>query len=488
MNYMQDKFNNFVGVFLKILFFLIMVGSIAMPFLSFFKLSFKNIVYSIVIILVILLACLFLGHFIYSLVKKDFSNRLILLIILLLAFLLRLSYILLIDTKPFSDFAVIYASSQKFALGDYSVFKGVSYIARFPHLTILSIYLGELIKIFHKPIFAIKFINIILSTINVYIIYLISFELYEDKVKSIMISFVACIFPAFIFYNSVLCSENLAMPFFLGSVYLFILVIKNKKNLLWIFISGILLSIGNLFRIVGIIILIAYILHLLIYYRNKKSILISGILIVSFILPLISVNSLLLHNNVTEYSLWNGREPFETSILKGTNINSLGMWNIDDAQLSEKYNFNYNQVKSASIHIITERLTKTPLYKLIGFYLIKFIAQWSSGDFSGAYWSTGDLSILNPNFSISIILFVYSQLLYIILIISIYKNLFVKKIDSYDNKQIHLIHIIFCGFVMFYLIIEQQPRYAYIVSWIFILLFYEIPFNKLYRNSKKNNK
>ncbi|OAA88333.1 glycosyltransferase family 39 protein [Clostridium coskatii] len=470
MNYIKKKFANFMNISLKILFLLIILGSIGMSFLSLIKLSFKNIIYLIISSLILFLICSLIGYFICKLLKKDYFDKVILLIILLLAFSLRLLYILLIDVKPFSDFEIIYNCGQKFAYGDYSVFKGTSYIARFSHLTILTLYFGMIIKVFPDALLVIKLINIILSTINVYIIYLISIELYGNKKESIIISFIACVFPAFIFYNSVICSENLAMTFFLGSIYIFILVIKNKKGSLWILVSGLLLSIGNLFRMVGIVIIIAYISYLIIYYQNRKSITISILLIVSFLIPLGTTNTILLRLNITEYSLWHGREPAVwTSALKGTNIKAIGMWNNEDSQVAEKYNFNYDKVESACKSIIKERLTSTPLYELIGFYIVKFIGQWSSGDFSGAYWSTGEISILNSRFTLSIVLFFYSQMLYIILMMCIYKRLFHVK-QYLDNKLINLLYIIFCGFGLLYLITEQQPRYGYIISWVFILL------------------
>lgn len=471
---MEKIFTNLLNKSLKILFLLIILGIIGMSFLSFINLSLKNIIYTIILSLLLVLICGSIGYFCYKLLKKNYSDKVILLIILLLAFILRLLYILSVDFKPFSDFKVIYDSGQKIASGDYSVFKGTSYIARFTHLTILTLYFGMIIKVFSNALLIIKLINIILSTVNIYIIYLISLELYEDRKKTIIICFIACIFPAFIVYNSVLCSENLAMPFFLGSILIFILVVKSKINLHWILVSGLLLSVGNLFRIVGTILIIAYIFYLIIYYLNKKSIKISMLLIISFLVPLLTVNTILLKLNITEYSLWQGREPAITSVLKGTNIQSIGMWNEEDGKLPQKYDFNYDEVESASKSIIKERLTGTPLYKLIGFYIIKFMGQWSSGDFSGIYWSTGVVSILNTTLTLSTVLFFYSQVLYFILMIFIYKQLFYTK-QYLDNKLINLLYIIFCGFGFFYLIIEQQPRYAYIVSWIFILLLHKLP-------------
>lgn len=481
MNHAEKKFTHFVNTSLKVLFLLIIIGSTAVYLLSFINLSFKNIVCSVLGSLILFSACVLIGYIIYKLSKNGCSNKMILLIILLLAFFLRLLYILLVDVKPFSDFGLIYRCGQKFASHDYSVFKGTSYIARFPHLTILTIYFGMMVKIFPNALFAIKLTNVILSTISVYIIYLISKNVCENSENVLMVSFTACIFPPFIFYNSVLCSENLAIPFFLISIYLFIMTVKSKKSSVYILSSGLALSIGNLFRMVGIIMLIAYILYLIIYCRNKSSIKKCILLAISFFIPLIIANTVLLKSNITQYPLWHGREPVVTSILKGTNIKSIGMWNKEDSEIPKKCNYNYDKTQAVSMSIIKERLTKTPLPELIAFYVVKFIAQWSSGDFAGAFWSTGDLSTLSSKLTLSTILFLYAQILYIILMISIYMQLF-RAESKKDSNLINLVYIIFCGFGLFYLMIEQQQRYAYIVSWIFILLLNGMPLKRLKYN------
>jgi hypothetical protein len=51
-------------------------------------------------------------------------------------------------------------------------------------------------------------------------------------------------------------------------------------------------------------------------------------------------------------------------------------------------------------------------------------------------------------------------------------------------KEINLFYLILCGYGITYLITEAQPRYSYIVSWIFIILSINgLDYLKIFRNS-----
>jgi hypothetical protein len=345
----------------------------------------------------------------------------------------------------------------------------------------ITVYLGLFQKIFVNALLFVKLVNVILSVINVYVIYLIGIELYDNKEKGILIALLASIFPPFIMYTSVVCSENLAMPFFLGSIYMFIMVIKRKKNIMYFSLSALFLSIGNLFRMVAYVMLIAYIMYLLIYWNIKKFAKSCTLILIAFFIPLYLTNSILLGAGITENPLWKGKEPSMTSILKGTNINSIGMWNEEDSKLPVIYNYDYEAVNAAAKSIIKDRLTTTPIYKLVGFYIVKFIAQWSFGDFASVRWATDNFVLLTTTASLGTIAALFSQLLFIIVILYTYKGLFNYK-QYMENKIIILLYIIFCGYGLLYLITEQQPRYGYIASWIFIALAFtytDVSFTKL---------
>ena len=133
-------------------------------------------------------------------------------------------------------------------------------------------------------------------------------------------------------YVGVLATENVAIPFYLASIYFFIKAIKKNLSIKLLLISGVLLSIGNLFRMVAPIMVIAYVMYILIFENSKLVTKIKGsiTIVLAFIIVLFLGSSLLKTLNITEVHLWKGREPAVTNILKGTNINSFGRFNDED--------------------------------------------------------------------------------------------------------------------------------------------------------------
>lgn len=472
MDFIEKHVTSFISNTLKFLFVLIIIGSIITSAILVKTLFYNNTGYFVLTNSILTIFTLAIGYLFYRYFRSSKNYRNALLIILSLAFFVRILWVFAVTTQPFSDFGLMFkCGGDNFAKGDYSIFKGTSYMGRFTHLTAFTIYLGLIQKYFTNALLIIKIINVILSTINIFLIYLISKELFDSKEKALWVSLISCLFPPFIFYNSVTCSENLAMPFFLASVYLFILAVRSKKSPVWFLFAGALLSIGNIFRSVGIVLLIAYIVYLIIYWNRKRLVLSCSLVLVSFIIPLYMASSILISLGITEYPLWSGREPNITSVLKGTNIEANGMWNEEDSKIPIIYNYDYKAVEKASKDIIIERLTKTPLNKLAVFYIKKFTMQWSIGDFSALYWSTTKVSTENVASELSRFAPFYSQLYYIVILAFALLGLFNKEYRT-KNKVINLFYIIFCGYGLFYLLTELQPRYAYIASWVFPILCY----------------
>jgi hypothetical protein len=469
----SSKFTSFLNIALKAILLIITLSSLGfiIGVIPFSKMTLSaSSVLKMLMVGVLFIALGIVAFYIINnnkLLKGD--NKRSLILILIIAFSIRAIWIIFIETKPVSDFALMFEYGKQFANGDYSMFKGNNYIARFPHLTFYVVYLGMLNSLFSNPLVALKLINLLLSTANVYILYLICAELYNDKKKGIIAAIIGSIFPAFIIYSSVACTENVAMTFFLLSLYIFLLVIKKKVNYYWLLLSGFVLLIGNMFRSVAAVIMIAYLMYLVIYCYKDSLIKLCLLLIVSFIIPMLLINQVLLKADITEYNLWKGSEPSITSVLKGTNIKNKGMWNEEDANIVEKYNYDYDAINKASKEIIKERLTTTSSLNLIGFYIQKIVIQWSTGDFSGLSWSTSEVENKNIIYNISQNSSFYTQIIYASLVVLIYLGLYNK--NSYrKNKEINLIYIIFCGYGLLYLITEMQPRYAYIVSWVFVIL------------------
>jgi hypothetical protein len=469
MKYFEQRFTLFLNTSLRILFLLILIGCIALPIAICIKLPAGDLLFVLFMSAIIIITYAGIAYAVYKDLKIKKNYKKSILKILGISCILRILWILTVNSQPVSDFSLIYNAGKEFAGGNYWVFKGISYMARFPHLTMLTIYLGLFQKIFANALLFIKFVNAALSVVSVYIIYLIGTELFDDKEKGIFIALSASLFPPFIMYTSVVCSENLAMPFFLGSIYIFILVTKRKKNIMYFIFSALLLSAGNLFRMVAYVLLIAYIMYLFIFWDRKKFAKSCALIVIAFFIPLYLANYILLNSGITENPLWKGKEPTMTSVLKGTNINSIGMWNEEDSKLPGLYNYDYEAVNAAAKSIIKYRLTTTPIYKLAGFYIIKFIAQWSLGDFAAVRWANDKLELLSTTADLGTIAALFSQLIFIVVILYSYRGLFNHK-QYMENKIVNLFYIIFCGYGLLYLITEQQPRYGYIASWVFIIL------------------
>lgn len=460
---MALKFSKFLNYSLTFFFFLIVIVSLNQSFIYIKDFNFSDVIFILFFILS--------SFLIYLSIKKNINPYKIILLIMILSFLIRLLWILSINSVPFSDFSGIYENGKSVLQGNFEIFKGSHYYGRFPHLTITVLYFALIRIFFPNPLFAIKFINVIFSTITVFLCYLIAKEVFNSHKKAIIAAYISAIYPPLIIYTAVTCSENMAIPFFLISIYIFILAIKNKKKIYYLILSALTLSIGNLFRMVGAIIIIAYIIYLLIYFKeSKKKILLSIIsLIMGFYIPLILVSKSLILSGITEFPLWQGSESKWTSILKGSNINSFGRWNKEDADIIDVYPNNYKKTEDLCKSIIKNRLLNTPTYKLAQFYVRKYVMQWSNGDFGGIYWANGDLK----KESLKIDLYsggIFSiQLFYFFIVllsfIGIYKNKY-----NLRNYLINLFYIIFCGYGLMFLIIESQDRYSFIASWIFIIL------------------
>lgn len=462
---MRGYFSNLVISVLKVLFIILIISTLVLTFAFFTNFDLPTIVLSMIYI-----GTIIISYFLMKTKKIKLSNKV--LILILIGFLIRVLWNLDINAKPFSDFKTMYDSANLLIHGDNGAFKGFAYIARFPHLSYMVIYMSFFIKFFQNPVFIMKIVNLALSVLDMYLIYKITFEVFKKERLAICGLTVAALFPPMISYVGMLVTENIAIPFYLASIYLFVKYIDKKFKLPMVLLSGIILGLANLFRMVGSVMIVAYIIYILLYISSSfidklKKI---ACIALGFGIILLLANAALKYTNISEVNLWHGREPNITSILKGTNIESGGLFNVEDATLPEKYNFDEAKVKEEAGKIIKDRLTKTPLQRLATFYIGKFISQWSQGDMSGTYWSETGATDAGIKYKISYSAIFIFELFYAILIILSFIGLFNKKRIKERNSYINLFYIILCGYGMLYLITEMQARYGYIASFVFIII------------------
>ncbi|NOW07165.1 glycosyltransferase family 39 protein [Clostridium beijerinckii] len=479
MNNKSYVFHRFLNLILKILFLLPVIGSIYYFHIK----DDDNLLFSFIYFFI---SIILIGFTHYGL-KKDYNTLLIVTIILTVAFIIRFLWFYSIDSIPISDFNRMFVCAEDFANGYNYMFKGYSYFARFPHMSMTVIYFSLIIKIFSNPLVAIRFINIIFSMINIILLFFISNEVFKEKKKNVWVLLLSSIYPPMIIYNNIYCSENMAMPLLLLSILMFFKAINgcNKNKLLFFSLSGLSLSAMHLFRPLGYIMIIAYSMYIFIYFKEKLKLQIISSLFVllMFVIPYVIVSYTLMALNITEYPLWNATEPISMSVLKGTNIEAEGGWNEEDYSLIDKYDGDYENLDKAAKEIIKQRLTTTPKIELFKFYVYKYSKQWSVGDFGGAYWSKVGLDeaynkehyldIMGKKEGRNIIklsddMQIYTQIFYIMILTFSYIGLYKNK--KAKNFKIDFFYIMFCGLALQCLLTEAQDRYSYPFSWIFIIL------------------
>lgn len=417
--------------------------------------------------ILILLVTISIEVFIIINEKVDIKYKLF--IVLFLGFTLRGLWLLNVKSIPTSDFRVIYEVGEALLEGDVSAFWGNAYIARFPHLTFMSLYMAFFIKVFPiSNLIVMKIFNLFFGVMTIYLIYLLAREIFNSKKLGLYAASLSSCFPPLVTYVGVYCTENIAIPLYLLSTYLFILVVKNKKSKYYLILSGAILSVGNLFRMVATIMIIAFAMYLIIYTKDKviEKIKRVGFYFIPYLIVLFTISFTLKLIGVTEFSLWKGSEPKITSILKGTNLESNGRWNEEDASIVNKYNYDYHKINEASKDIIIKRLTNTSPLKLAKFYLVKFHNQWNEGDFGGIFWSklyVSEDDIIVDLSAESV------EIFHIIVIILVLLGL-INQLKDNKGDKINLIYIILCGYGVMYLVTESQARYSLIIAWVFIIL------------------
>lgn len=399
----------------------------------------------------------------------DLNNKKSIVYVLLGAFILRLLWIIFIPTEPTSDFGLMYSYAEEVANGSYYGFKDYAYFARFAHDTITVLYFSIFYHITENPLMIIKFLNVIWGTLSVYFLYLTIKEVSERK-NAIIGAMILGSFPAFIMYTSETMSENIAMPFYLLGIYMFLRGLREKNGIKYYLMCGLALSVANMFRMVGAVFLLAFLVYTLVYKGIKKSIKSFPVIFLSYWILIFIISQSLLFFEITETHLWNSKEPSITSILKGTNVEFHGRWNEEDAKVPEEQNYDAEKIKEVSKSIIVNRFKNTPIHKTIGHYMVKLASQWGSGDFGASGWSIVDasdtrISIFMKDSIPEINIFI--NLIYMTMLIGVLKSLIMYNYIT--SKKINFFFILFGGFVLLYLISETQERYGFIISWVVVL-------------------
>lgn len=424
------------------------------------KLSGLFVYVSIVVFSLVLFLYLFTNNFIWLIfalgcslfiARSDKIKRFGLLLFII-SFVVRLVFIIVFNFPQVYDFATLLDASHMFSQGDYS-FNQWFHFHTWGYQTGFVIYQGFLLKLFHSE-FLLKLLNILYSSLLVLFIYRLSKRISDEK-SARVVSILYMIFPFYLFLNTVLVNSHLAtLLMYLGILFL----IKKEKCFKDYVIAAILISLGNIIRPEGIIVVLSLLVYEFFLFDKEKFvrslIRVCSFLIVYFSIGFVS-SFLVIKSGVNPSGLEN-KDPLWKFIL-GFNYETCGYYNDDDS----KYQVN----RETEISIIKERALgnlsrtgKLMLCKIDRFWLSSGL-DLETGSFNdksmnlfGVNVRFSDLSGIAMSFNQGVHLFILSMFLL---------GIFVNR-KRLSNEALFLLIMCFITFFVF-LFIEIQPRYMYFI-------------------------
>lgn len=393
---------------------------------------------------------------------KNFCKKNYYVYISLLGILLSVSWIIIVNTQPYSDFQYYNELAKEIANGGMwgNTYTSVGY----------SIVLGFIYKIFGSYLIVAKIFNIFLTALNYLIVYKLLGKINMGENRRKFIYGVFVIFPSNIFYNSITGTEILFTTIFLFITLVYFADFRYKYILL-----GILTSIAAMIKPFFILFFFAvFIIELILKYKfwdvikHSFFILLLSAICIS---PWIYRNSKLM-GQFTFISNNSGIVLY----INNNSQNHYGVWmdprNIKDSIVNKKIYIDANETEKNKLlsHAAKRWIIKHPKqFIILGFKRI-FNTYFSCSDITYSLYG----SKLSPNIQmiiailandIKIIVFTLAMVSIIIYTIKTIINIISrKKLFKYRIYNL----ILFYMFTCVYFITEGQPRYSFPITLIAI--------------------
>lgn len=381
--------------------------------------------------------------------------------LLILAFSIRLIWVLNIQTPVETDFEMMYNSAVQAAKGDFS-FTQNTYYTSWVYQLGFTMYQAFIIKLFGEGTFFLKFLNILYCTGTTFLIYKITSHIFNEWSGRIAGLLYAVYIPS-IALSSVLTNQHIAVFLFYLGFYLLITKGLSHKYM-WIFI-GISLSLGDIMRPLGAIILIAITIYIFlqgILGKSKQEILIAikklaGILIIFYLMHQI-VSYSFIYSGITKYPLSN-RDPLWKFTL-GFNHETKGGYSSADAESVMSLELGEERT-AAHKKLIKERLSDPQ--EVLSLFGDKFVIMWADYD-SAPLWSLVTLEKTDKDMvSLKDDLTKYEKYMYTAAMLFGTLSLLYLIMTKQDKTHYTLFLLLIIGYVAIHFLIEIQTRYRYFI-------------------------
>ncbi|SYX81825.1 conserved membrane protein of unknown function [Paenibacillus alvei] len=382
------------------------------------------------------------------------EERAFILFIACLAFCIRFMWVLVVDTKPVSDFHIMYDAAVKMSVGDFS-YKYSDYFQAWTYQLGFTMYQALMIKIFGTSLLPLKIINALCCAGITVLVYKIGRNLFHEFAAKFA-SITYCFFIPSIVMSSVLTNQHLAtFLFYLGFYFLLQKRIPNWRVSIAI---AVVLSLGNLIRPLGIVILLSILFYAVIYLivLKKESIKkVIGFLVIfmtTYFAVFYLVSFIAVGTGISNTPLEN-HDPMWKFVL-GFNRETEGAYSEEDFKTVSQYPLGEERTRIEK-EMVWERLSNVG--ELSNLFLSKIRLMW--GEVDALFWS------LNTNSVSSLfgLIHTYSYVSYFVIILLLFLavDLLILRRDT-EHKYLFLILLIL-GYMGVHLFIEVQQRYRYFI-------------------------
>jgi len=408
-------------------------------------------------VLVLLCAIIFVigvGYFLYKIRDDDHNlNRLILISLLMIFAIVAIIWLKLVPQTQVSDFQAFWKTAPKALSGQELFSYDNDYFSKWAYQTGFLVYVMTVVKIFGHHIIAIQLLNVVYQVLILYLVYLLSLQLF-NKVKAARLAvFILMIDLDWFALNSQADNQYLGMMLFLLTFYL---IMKNKY---WSYaLAGITLGIGSIVRPIGPVVIAGIVVYALLYLLIKNDKFdfsgIGKVLITLVIYQMIfsGAGLAIKSSGLNSYGLTN--RDSEWKFVVGLDANSNGSY---DQNMVDRFNLKDSRAKmSAKEHkVIRENISN--LNATHGWFRLlweKNSILWAGRsmaiDFTGfetqhSAKATNLVKLLGYMGTVALIIFSWLGSI----------KLFRMKL----NKQVFLILLPLMAYAVVQLLIEVQGRY-----------------------------
>ncbi|MCX7747417.1 MAG: glycosyltransferase family 39 protein [Clostridia bacterium] len=394
--------------------------------------------------------------------------------VLIVSAAVKIAFVLLFPANLVHDQANVNTAALQFLSKDFSSLQKGNYLYAFPNNLGFTLYLSFLYSIFPKVMLVPKIANILFSTLTCLLIYLVYGEFNKEKGYQYGVLILACLFLPAIMMNNFVYNDVVATFFFLLTVYLTVRFVNSSRyiNLVG---AGAALALGNFFRSLGPVFLVAIIIYFIVRKISIKNFVISVALMVCLmLLPNMLVSSYYESKGIINEPIGSNSMPSIMWVCMGMNEEFLGFWDwndsysvyFDKAKLDKKLSEDLYKEK------IKGKIEKIGTINLIKMYAKKVFWMWTEGTYQTNYYGFGHHFVNGYSYSTpltemfqdksddrdTVMWIVYVTNLLLLLLAAFYS----LKIEKRGRENTVIFVLVLIGFTLFYTFWEIKSRYIFI--------------------------